>query len=130
MRKLIWLVAVFVALSFLVSAAQDPSARPMNNADVIAMVKAGLSANTIQLAITQAVAQDFDTSSAALIGLKTAGVPDQVIETMLRARRPSAVAASSGSALRGLTLEPATSETRHRALAVMAIDERAPARGE
>jgi hypothetical protein len=58
--------------------------KPLTNDDVISMVKAGLPANTIVLAI-QHSATLFDTSPPALISLHTEGVPRTVLDAMLTA---------------------------------------------
>jgi hypothetical protein len=53
------------------------------NADVINMVKAGLPEKTVILAIEQSSTK-FDLRPAALIELKNQGVPQSVMEAMLR----------------------------------------------
>ena len=85
MSKRLWLASALFLTVALASAitAQTP-AQSLRNEDVVAMVKAGLSADTVELAIGQAVAA-FDTSPGELIRLKTAGVPERVIQAMLRA---------------------------------------------
>jgi hypothetical protein len=61
---------------------------PLTNADVVKLVKAGLSAETIEAKIAGS-ATSFDTSTDALVALAEAGVPDRVIQVML-ARVPPA----------------------------------------
>jgi len=63
---------------------QKGEKKPLTNADVVSMVKAGLAESTIVLAI-QRSATDFDTSAQALIALKTEGVPQKVLDAMLTA---------------------------------------------
>jgi hypothetical protein len=75
------------------STGEEP-ARPMTNADVVAMVKAQLPESTILLAI-QHSASRFDTSPAALIELKDTGVTQSVIEAMIKAGTKTAPAEPS-----------------------------------
>jgi hypothetical protein len=75
------LLFVFVAS---IAFAQTPA--PLTNADIEAMVKAGIPENTIIMAIQTAAANgtaQFDTSSAAMVGLKNAGASDRVLTTLL-----------------------------------------------
>jgi hypothetical protein len=62
--------------------------KPITNADIVAMVKAGLPENTIVVAIQQSPT-NFDTSPQALIELKNQGVSPKIIEAMLRAGAPA-----------------------------------------
>lgn len=62
--------------------------KTLTNADVIAMVKAGLPENTVVLAIQQGPTE-FDTSPQALIQLKNQGVSPKVLDAMLQAGRPA-----------------------------------------
>jgi len=55
---------------------QKGEKKPLTNADVISMVKAGLAESTVVLAI-QHSATNFDTSPEALISLKSQGVPSR-----------------------------------------------------
>jgi hypothetical protein len=68
----------------------------MNNKDVIKMQKAGLSEETI-LAAMQKEKAEYDTDTDALIELKTAGVSDKIIQTMIKLHSPPAAAASSSA---------------------------------
>jgi TPR repeat protein len=54
----------------------------LTNADVVAMVKAGLSVETIQQKVDGATAA-FDISAEALRSLRDAGVPDAIVSKML-----------------------------------------------
>jgi hypothetical protein len=63
---------------------QKGEKKPLTNADVVSMVKAGLAESTIALAI-QKSATDFDTSPQELISLKNQGVPQKVLDAMLTA---------------------------------------------
>lgn len=54
----------------------------MTNADVVEMVKAGLSEQIITTSIRQASAKSFDLSPAGLISLKKAGVSDAIIQVL------------------------------------------------
>jgi S1-C subfamily serine protease len=63
-------------------AAQEP--QPLNNDDIVGLVKAGLSPALITTKIASAACH-FDTSPAALQQLKAAGVPDDVLMAMVQA---------------------------------------------
>ncbi len=56
----------------------------LKNGDVVGLIKAGLSPTVINAKI-MSTTSSFDTSPAALQELKAAGVPDEVIVTMLQA---------------------------------------------
>jgi len=70
---------------------QDAPA-PLNNKDVVALVKAGLTADII-VAKIKASRTNFDTSATALQELKAAEVPDAVILAMVQA--PTGTAANT-----------------------------------
>ena len=55
----------------------------LGNADIVKLVKAGLSIETIEAKIA-ASETDFDTSTDALVALAGEGVPDQVIRAMIQ----------------------------------------------
>lgn len=74
---------------------QKPSSDTIRNSDVIAMVKVGLSDSIIIAAIKQSASAEFDVSPAGLIALKTGGVSEAVIQTLID-RSGSFDAASSG----------------------------------
>lgn len=57
--------------------------KPMTNADIIMMIKAGLPESTIILAIKQG-ATEFDTSPMALVDLKNQGVSTGMLEAMMK----------------------------------------------
>ena len=61
----------------------------MNNKDVIKMQKAGLSEETI-LAAMQKEKPEYETDTDALIELKTSGVSEKIIQTMIRLQSPGA----------------------------------------
>jgi hypothetical protein len=67
---------------FAPSAVLAQKAKSMTNADVIEMVKAGLSEQIITTSIRQASARDFDLTPTGLIALKKDGMPDTVIVVM------------------------------------------------
>lgn len=76
--------------------AQTPQPQPaatISNADVIAMVTAGLSEPLILTAIRQAPSRTFDVTAAGLIGLKKANVSDAVIAVMQGSAASTAPAA-------------------------------------
>lgn len=69
-----------------VTQAQEPTTaakKPLTNADVVRLVKAGLAQSTILAAIQEGILA-FDTSPDALIELKVQGVPPNIIEAMLQ----------------------------------------------
>ena len=72
------------------------SAETLTNDDVIALHKAGLSADVIVQKITTSTTA-FDTGATALIGLKSAGVPDVVITAMLQAKPSTPTSARPSS---------------------------------
>ena len=74
--------------------------KPLANADVVGMVKAGLAESTVVLAIEQSPCK-FDTSPAALIELKNQGVSPAVLEAMLRAGEPARASSEQPSAVQG-----------------------------
>jgi hypothetical protein len=60
----------------------------LGNADIVKLVKAGLSAETIETKIS-ASETDFDTSTDALVALAGEGVPDRVIRAMIEHDAPA-----------------------------------------
>jgi hypothetical protein len=73
--------------TLLANTPEDPSKHArvaLTNADVITMVKAGITPETILVAI-QKGPNEFDTSPAGLIELKRQGVPESIVQGMLRA---------------------------------------------
>ena len=60
----------------------------LGNADIVKLVKAGLSAETIEAKIA-ASDSDFDTSTDALVALADEGVPDRVIRAMIQHDAPA-----------------------------------------
>jgi len=62
----------------------QPQPKPLVNADIVKMVKAGIGEDTILLAI-QSKPGSFDTSPEALIGLKQQGVTPAILKAMLGA---------------------------------------------
>src|SRR5687767_10888722 len=84
-------------LFFLLVAALPCFAAGMNNKDVIKMQKAGLSEETI-LAAMQKETPDYDTSTDALIDLKSAGVSDKIIQKMITMKSGSAAPAEATGA--------------------------------
>ncbi len=91
-----WLCALIIAtLVFAASSAVAKNAKPMTNQDVINLVQAKISQDSILMAIENSKT-DFDTSSSALIELNKRGVPDAVVQAMMRADEPKqAVAPAS-----------------------------------
>ncbi len=60
----------------------------LGNADIVKLVKAGLSAETIETKIA-ASETNFDTSTDALVALAGEGVPDRVIRAMIEHEAPA-----------------------------------------
>lgn len=56
----------------------------LTNADIVRLIKAGLSAETIEAKIATSAGR-FDISTDALVALAKDGVPDQVIRAMIKA---------------------------------------------
>jgi hypothetical protein len=86
------LVAVLLAAP-LCGAAQAPQREVLTNDAVIEMVKAGLSATIVASKVATSD-PNFDLSSAELVRLKQNGVPDEVIEEMMRTANRAPVASS------------------------------------
>lgn len=63
---------------------QETAARPLGNADVLAMVRANLAPDAI-IAKIKSSARNFETTPAALEQLRAGGVPDAVIVAMIAA---------------------------------------------
>lgn len=79
------IAATCVVLLALAAAADEV----LTNADVVKLVKAGLSAGTIEAKIASSATR-FDTSTDALVALAREGVPDRVILKMVAAQpRPN-----------------------------------------
>jgi hypothetical protein len=92
------LVFAFISCVGASGQAEKSEKKPLTNADVVSMVKAGLGESTIVLAI-QHSASDFDTSPQALIALKNQGVSQKVLDAMLTAgseRKPAASVVAQG----------------------------------
>jgi hypothetical protein len=70
-----------------------PSARPLSNNDVLNMHKAGLPAEVLVAKIRSSTC-DFDTSPAALGDLKSAGIADSIILSMVEAPVPHSATAA------------------------------------
>lgn len=81
------MLSVFAA----VGRGQAAQPKPLVNADIVKMVKAGLAENTIVLAI-QNKPSSFDTSPEELIHLKEQGVSQVVLNAMLNASNPAPAA--------------------------------------
>ncbi len=73
---------LFVGLSVTSSARTN---KPMTNQDVIKILQAKLSEQTITMAV-RAANPGFDTSADGLVKLSTAGVPEGVIKAMIEAK--------------------------------------------
>ncbi|PYT96658.1 MAG: hypothetical protein DMG36_00150 [Acidobacteria bacterium] len=87
------LIAVLLLISGLAIA---QSGKPLTNDDVVQMVKGGFDESTTIAAI-DAANTNFDTSVQALMALKTAGVSEKVISSMLAATKKNAETAKSAA---------------------------------
>ncbi|MEJ1961466.1 MAG: hypothetical protein WDO56_07950 [Gammaproteobacteria bacterium] len=96
-RKLITLAVAVAMLFGLQASTIAQNAKPMTNQDVIKMVQAKLSEDTIAMAV-RAAKPGFDTSADGLVKLSTAGVPDGVIKAIIEAKSGGGSASSAGSA--------------------------------
>ena len=97
-------LALAAVLLLAAGAAFSQSNKPLTNDDVVQMVKGGFDESTTIAAIDSA-ATNFDTSVQALMALKTVGVSEKVISSMLaatkkksEAEKPTAVAAAPAAA--------------------------------
>jgi hypothetical protein len=103
-KKSVALVITLVMALCTVGVAQK--SKPMTNQDVIKMVQAKLSEDTISMAI-KAAKPGFDTSADGLVKLSSAGVPDGIIRLIIEAKSgegagaAASPAGSSGAAVAG-----------------------------
>jgi hypothetical protein len=99
------LLAAILLCGFIAAVGQE--VKRLTNADVVAMVKAGLPETTVILAIQKGPTA-FDTSPEALIQLKNQGVSPKVLDAMLQpAGAPPAPTVQPGAApLRPNPLDP------------------------
>jgi hypothetical protein len=90
----------FLAFSFAAICSLLAAQQTLNNNDVIKMVKAGLSDDVISAAVSSSPGT-YDTSTEALVALKSAGVSDKIVAAILtKVSVPAAVpAATAASAL-------------------------------
>jgi hypothetical protein len=86
MKKLIPLIVVLIYMASSLSAQN----KPMTNTDILDMVKAGLSENTIVLSVERSPA-NYDTSTQGLIALSKANVSNKIIDAMVKAQSPAKV---------------------------------------
>jgi len=84
MRWVILVSLIFFVAATLPAPSANTPAKPLTNADIVALVKAGLSDGAIVAAIAKSP-HDFDTGAPALIALKQAGVNNTIIEAMIGA---------------------------------------------
>jgi hypothetical protein len=90
MRKKMFCLALLSVFVFSLSVVAQQTKKPLTNSDVVEMTKAGLTENTIILAIQQGPSQ-FDTSPSALIQLKNQGVSAKVLDAMIQPNGSTAV---------------------------------------
>lgn len=81
-------LVMFLLIACSTAMAQQPK-KALSNADVIAMVKAGLPENTVILAIQQGPT-DFHTSALKLIELKNQGISPKMLDAMIQSGNPIA----------------------------------------
>lgn len=91
-KQIISTFAVCILLICSVVVAQQQK-KPLTNADVVTMIKAGLAESTIILTIKQAT-PNFDTSPEALIQLKNQGASPKILDAILQAQSESKPALS------------------------------------
>lgn len=96
---------MILLVSLLVCQGGALARQALTNADVVKMVKAGLSPDLIAATVRQAPAKSFDMSPDALIKLKTDGVRDVVIAAMVGGPAPNA---SSTAASNTITIPDGT----------------------
>ena len=82
MKSLVTLALCLALISTPTALAQKGSPKKITNDDIVKMVQAGLSPELIIAKIKKSE-KDFDTSGAALAGLKKIGVPNEILLLML-----------------------------------------------
>ena len=91
--------AVAVVLSVFLASLLVAEEKPMTNADVVALVQAGLGDDLIITKIRQTKAASFDTSTEGLVALKKQKVSDKIVEAMVLWKKdPPPAAAAAGAA--------------------------------
>ena len=93
--KLLWIFVLASSLA-LCSGQAPAQKKPLTNADVLQMAKAGL-AEAVIVAAIQSNPGNYDTSPTALIDLNKEGVSAKVQEAMLAAQKPSQTAPSANA---------------------------------
>ena len=83
----------YTSLSLAQSASAAAGNPAMTNADVMALVRAGLANDIVIAKIQAAPSTAFDTGVSALTALKSANVPSEVIRVMINPHQPIATAA-------------------------------------
>jgi hypothetical protein len=104
-HRVLWLLVIMSVLPIALTTAQEI----LTNDSIITMKKAGLSDGVI-LASIRSSSTKFDVSTAALVKLKQAGVPDAIIEAMVARSGPPTV--SPGSPPPPTTTIPGLGEPR------------------
>ncbi len=108
-----WIGALFLIATLSIPASgQGQPSKPITNQDVVDMVKAGLSAQVIATSIEHASATQFDVQPTTLVTLKRAGLPDQVLEAMVKAASPASSGARAAQAAEPASAGPTESEVR------------------
>jgi hypothetical protein len=99
---------LFLGLAAFAQTGQQP--KPLTNADVIEMSRAGVPESTIILAI-QKTPVKFDVSAEGILALHAAGITEPVLNQMLRAAKPSKPGSSFGVATGSFPVKDAAGKT-------------------
>ena len=108
-HKIVWTTLATLALATIWTMFAMPvfaqSKKPLTNADVVQMVKAGFDEQTVVKAI-QANGTHFDVSPQALVALKNSGVSQMIIQAMLSSATKENGATEEGGSAAGATESP------------------------
>src|SRR5580700_3217411 len=99
---------LFLGLAAFAQTGQQP--KPLTNADVIEMSRAGVPESTIILAI-QKTPVKFDVSAEGILALHAAGITEPVLNQMLRAATPQKSGSSFGVATGSFPVKDAVGKT-------------------
>jgi len=101
---------LFLALAAFAQTGKQP--KPLTNADVLEMSRAGVPESTIILAI-QSTPAKFDVSAEGILALHAAGITEPVLNQMLRASRQPRASSSFGVATGSFPVKDAAGKTVH-----------------
>jgi len=99
---------LFIALAAFAQTGKPP--KPLTNADVVEMSRAGVPESTIILAIQNTPAK-FDVSAEGILALHAAGITEPVLNQMLRAATPQKSGSSFGVATGSFPVKDAAGKT-------------------